>query len=316
MGSWRLSLLLTGATLLCCARGGSDCLMYKTAGSGWGSNMIGMLMTLAANPQADLVLDETGWGYKCSDEGSWRRFFVGTVPMTREECRDPDACEPVQYSQCGRCGHDLLMGRPVQETFPIMLDALRRVWKLSDSMQLRADIQAAYLASLPKPLIGIHIRAGDKSHENKMAGRDILWFRKQGWVQVLQELLVENGLDQQSGGTCLMFGDQLLPLQQAAATLKTDLRCTTILVGGSLQGHDQFAFNEQNRTAACDSTRELILSLEAMAKSDVFIGSLNSNIPRFVLLLRSMYGKGAATSRDVIKDSIGWHHNDMAYWHH
>ena len=99
MGGRRLFLLLSAATLLCCARGGSksDCLIYYLGGAGWGSNVFGMLLTLAANPNTDLVLDESSWHYKCSEEGSWRKFFRGTLPMTRGEAPHPDACEPVQY---------------------------------------------------------------------------------------------------------------------------------------------------------------------------------------------------------------------------
>ena len=208
----------------------------------------------------------------------------------------------------------MLADRAVHETFPIMLNALRRMWRLSDSMQLRADIQAAYLASLPKPLIGIHIRSGDKAFEDRAAGRDPVWFQKQAWVDNLQELLAHNGLDQQAGGTCLVYGDQLSSIQQAAVALKAKMRCTTIVVGGSLAGHDQGDFNHLNTTrAACDSTRDLILSLEALSRTDVFMANFNSNIPRVLLLLRSMYGKSEASSRDVGRNVTGWHHNFFEY---
>ena len=221
----------------------------------------------------------------------------------------------VLTSECPRCGHDALMDRPVHETFPIILNAMRRVWVLSDSLQLHADIQAAYLASLPKPLIGIHVRSGDKANEDVLAGRDPAWYQKQAWVDNLQELLAHNGLDLQTGGTCLMYGDQMPSMQQAAAALKGKLRCTIITVGGSLAGHEQMAFNAAKGTrAACDSTRELILSLEALSRTDVFIGNFNSNIPRVLLLLRSMYGKSEASSRDVGRNVTGWHHNCAVIW--
>ena len=213
-----------------------------------------------------------------------------------------------------RCGHDLLRNRPVDEVYPLMVDAIRRVWKLSDDLQLHADIQAAYLDSLPKPLVGIHVRSGDKANEDQSAGRDPLWYQKQGWVHGLQGLLAQNGLNMQNGGTCLLFGDQLPSLHLAATALKTSLPCTTMIVGGSISGHNQYAFNDLNRTATCDSTRELILSMEAMAKTDVFIGNFNSNLPRLLLVLRGMYGKSQATSKDVIRNSVGWSHSFAAYF--
>lgn len=104
-------------------------------------------------------------------------------------------------------------------------------------------------------------------------------------------------------------------MQQAAAALKAKLRCTVITVGGSLAGHDQVAFNNLDRTrAACDSTRDLILSLEALSTVDVFIGNLNSNFLRLLLLLRGMYGKSEVSSRDVGRNVTGWHHNYEVFW--
>ena len=314
MGNRRLCQLLAAAALLGCAQGGSDCLVYRTSHWGWGSNVFGLLLTLVAHPNVStVVFDESAWGYKCSEGGSWRDFFVGSVPLTPAETPGLDACEPVFYEGCTQCGHDLLASRPVHETFPLMVAALRRVWQLTDGMQLHADIQAAYLASLPKPLIGIHIRSGDKGHEDQKAGRNPHWYREQEWVRGLQELL--KGLDPQRPGTCLMFGDELHALEEAASTLKGSLDCTTMVMGGTLKGHTQADFNALNRTTACDSTRELILSLEALAKVDVFVGNFNSNVPRIVHLLRGVHGKSEATSRDLSRDAVGWHHNFASLWH-
>ena len=279
--------------------------------------VLAQLLTMAAYPNASaIILDERGWAYKCSEGGSWRDFFAGRQPiMTPAEAPDLAACETVKYYQCPRCGHEALADRSVQETKPLMLGALRRLWKLSDSVQRSADLQAAYLASLPKPLIGIHIRAGDKGPEDDRAKRSPSWFQEQEWVHSLQELLDSNGLSSQGagkGGTCLMFGDDLKALSEAGAALRTSLECTTMLMGGTLQGHHQHDFNKLSRTAACDSTKELILSLEAMSEADVFIGSYVSNIGRLVHLLRILHGKAESTSRDVSKVPIGWHHNFLS----
>ena len=151
-------------------------------------------------------------------------------------------------------------------------------------------------------------------YEDQNAGRNPQWYREQEWVQGLQELLRSNGLDLQGPGTCLMFGDELHALEEAAAILKGSLDCTTMVMGGTLRGHTQMEFNAINRVAACDATRELILSLEALSKADVFVGNYNSNLPRMVHLLRGMRGKSGATSRDLSRDAVGWHHNYQSLW--
>jgi hypothetical protein len=87
-----------------------------------------------------------------------------------------------------------------------------------------------------------------------------------------------------------------------------------MLMGGTLQGHRQKDFNGLSRTAACDSTRKVILSLEALAEADVFIGSYVSNVGRLVHLLRILRGKPESTSRDVSKVPLGWHHNYLTFF--
>ena len=312
MNSRGLHLLLAAAAVVHVAGGDAPCLTYHMSQWGWGSNVNGVLLTMAAHTASSIILHERGWAYKCSEEGSWREFFAGPSPMTPAEAPNSSACEPVEYQHCAHCGHNMLASRSVEETMPLMLGALRRLWQLSTSVALLADIQAAWLASLPKPLIGIHIRAGDKHSEDKRAGRDPHWYRKQGWVQGLQELLSSNGLSLDQGGTCLMYGDDLPALSDAAVALHKSLTCTTMLMGGTLQGHHQMEFNSLNRTAICDSTRSLILSVEALAKTDLFIGSFVSNIPRLVHLLRILHGKAATTSRDVNKEPVKWHHNYLS----
>ena len=187
-------------------------MVYHTSQWGWGSNVFGLLLTLAAHPNASaVILDERGWAYKCSEAGSWREFLAGRQPMTRAEAPETATCKTVRFEN----GHEVLADRSVQETKPLMLGALRQLWKLADSMQLHADIQAAYLASLPRPLIGIHIRAGDKGYEDEWAGRSPSWYRGQEWVHSLRELLSSNGLSLQQGGTCLMYGDHFRALSEA-----------------------------------------------------------------------------------------------------
>ena len=123
-------------------------------------------------------------------------------------------------------------------------------------------------------------------------------------MQGLQEVLSSNGLSLDKGGTCLMYGDDLPALSDAAVALHERLTCTTMLMGGTLQGHHQMDFNSLDRTAACDSTRSLILAVEALAQTDVFVGSYVSNLPRLVHLLRILHGKAEATSRDVHEELL------------
>ena len=292
---------------------GRPCIIYQTSPWGFCSNLHGLLMTLAVySNTSDIYLDERGWSYKCSkNSGTWHKFFAGT-PRDRLNAASPGDCEVLTYEGCPRCGHDVLADVPVAATFALLGQAVKQLWKLSSSMQGLADIQAQYLASLPRPLAAIHIRAGDKGWEDHRVGRNPEWYKEDGWVLVLQELLRKGGMPvQEGGGTCLVFGDDLLAMHQAVILLQSRVQCAIITFGGSVGGHNQLDMNEKwTRASACRSTRDIILALHALASADVFVGNYNSNIPRFVHLLRHhVFGKAVSSSGDVYNHSAGWSHH-------
>ena len=294
------------------------CIIYQTSTWGFCSNLHGLLMTLALYGNAsEIYLDEREWSYKCNnDRGSWHEFFAGPLPRDLAQVPNPGECEVLRYEGCSRCGHEVLANVPVAAVFPLLGEAAKHLWQLSSKMQRLADIQAAYLASLPRPLVGIHIRAGDKANEDREAGRNPKWYKEIGWVLMLEELLRKNGFHmQEGGGTCLIFGDDLHAMHQAVIPLHSRLQCSTIIYGGSLGGHNQFAMNaNMTRGAACRSTRDMILALHALSSADVFVGSYNSNVARFVHVLRTyLYGKAETSSGDISNKPLTWNHNYEAY---
>ena len=264
---------------------GSSCILYQTSPWGFCSKLNGLLMTSALyNTTSDIYLDGSAWAFKCSNErGSWHDFFAGPLPRNLLDALNPAECEVLPYEGCLRCGHNVLSNTSAAETFPMLGEAAKQLWQLSSSMQRLADIQTAYLASLPKPLVAIHIRGGDKAHEDREAGRNPEWYKEADWVRTLQELLRKNGLQmQEGGGTCLMYGDDLHAMHLAAVPLLSKVDCATIMFGGSLGGHHQAAMDaNMTRAAACRSTRDIVLALHALSSADVFIGNYNSNVARF-----------------------------------
>ena len=117
-------------------------------------------------------------------------------------------------------------------------------------------------------------------------------------------------------GTCLVYGDDLVATQEAAAGLVTNFSCHPIQIGGRPGGHVQAQFNNPNsnelgwgRDLGCEATTNLILEMVAMATADLFVGSYSSNIPSLVHLMRvHLFGKHPQSARDVLNE-IGWHHD-------
>ena len=225
-------------------RGARPCIIYQTSPRGLCSNLHGLLMTIALYGNAtDIYLDESSWAYKCgNDRGSWHEFFAGPSPRDLSDAPSPGDCEVLKYEGCPRCGHNVLADVPVATAFALLGEAAKQLWQLSSSMQRLADIQNAWLASLPRPLIAIHIQGGDKAHEDREAGREPEWYKEHEWVLKLQELLRNNGLQVQEGvGTCLVFGDDLHAMHQAVIPLQSTIQCPTIIFGG--KGHNEQAMN-------------------------------------------------------------------------
>ena len=186
-------------------------------------------------------------------------------------------------------------------------------------MKRKADAQAAFLKSLRKPLIGVVIRAGDKALEDQMWGnRPAKWYQEREWVANLKTLLQQNKWPL-SGGTCILYSDDLVALHDATKTLKAEMNCMVIQMGGWEGGfhRETWMGNAMSRDSDrhvvaeeyCNAAIDLIMQLEALCVADVFIGSYNSNLPRLVHLLRvHVFGKAIESAQDVLKD-IEWHHD-------
>ena len=318
--TFRYMLAFTLTPLLHVAAKSPPCIVYESSPYGFGSNILGLLLTMAANNETTrFYFDESAWKYKCKDTPGWSHLFSGSAPFPLLEGIPPShECVKVQYEGSEFSGHDILKGEDPQKVFNLLRQSVQRLWRLSGRMRRKVDAQGAYLQSLPKPLIGIIIRAGDKALEDQLHGNRLAdWYHERLWVENLKNLLLHNkfGL----GGTCIIFSDDLTALYEGTKALKAQLNCMTIQMGGWEGGFrrtawdDNTIFHSGNKKDAvdnyCRATIDLILELEALGTADVFTGSYNSNLPRLIHLLRfHVFGKAKQSAQDVLND-IEWHHD-------
>lgn len=116
-------------------------IVFESSPYGFGSNILGLLLTMAAhNTSSQVFFDESTWKYECkgTPASGWK-YLPGKV-----------------FS-----GHDNLKDHDPQKAFNRLRQCVQQLWQLSGHMTLKANAQAAYLRTLRKPLIGIVIRAGD-----------------------------------------------------------------------------------------------------------------------------------------------------------
>lgn len=320
-------LLLALTTMPMCnlaAKNGNPCIVYESSPYGFGSNILGLLLTIAAhNESTQIYFDESTWKYKCNGTSGWSHLFSGLTPLPLQNGEtSPQGCLRAQYEGSEVSGHDMLKEEDPLKVFNKLRHSTQQVWQLSRYMRQKVDSQAAYLRSLRKPLIGVVIRAGDKTFEDRLWGnRPTDWYQERTWAAKLKNLLQQNGF--QPGGTCIIFSDDLTAMHEGSKVLRAELNCMTIQIGGWEGGFHRDAWvgnamsqSDNASTIAeeyCNATIDLIMELEALSIADVFTGSYNSNLARLVHLLRfHVHGKPKQSAQDVL-DSIDWHHDYRFY---
>ena len=107
------------------------------------------------------------------------------------------------------------------------------------------------------------------------------------------------------GGTCLVYGDDISANHATAQELHRSLSCYPIVMGGISRGHHQEELGKKELSERCTELHRVLAELSGMAAADYFIGSMNSNIPRLVALMRvALNGLDCSTARDIF--DINW----------
>ena len=296
------------------AEGSHDkaCYVYHTSPWGFGSNFYGIAMAVAAYglKNSTIYLDESEWSYKCQGKASWNVFFAGTQPHYLPDPESPieKDCISISYHSA----YEQFRNLTVDHVRPLIGKALQKVWTLSERLQKLADKQAAFMETLRRPVLAMHVRSGDKESEDIAQGRNPGWFKTSDWLSSLKEHLELFELP--APATCLIYGDALEANAAVAATAARNLSCAVLQFGGRNGGHQQNLFGddavdpEHLGEYYCSSTEDVILHVIGMARADLFVGSYNSNLPRIVHLLRKyVYRKPPSSTKDILYRE--WHHD-------
>ena len=259
------------------------------------------LLSLVVYPYKTFYIDGEKFPYKCWPEGgNWDRLFHGNVrekPETgAENCtvhilpNEPMYEMHRLYNEKKFDGHN--------SAFQEKGKALLKVWPLSERATRYSNAHVRFVRSLPRPLTAVHVRHGDKAIEDHWRGQNQVY----GPVDFARAALSYEGA---RNGTCIVYGDDFAANHATAQQLLRLLKCYPIVIGGSA-GHVQSMFNSKDLKERCSLADCMVAELHGMAASDYFIGSMNSNIPRLVSLMRSqIHQHDQATARDV--QDMQWH---------
>ena len=268
---------------------------------GFASNVNLVLLSMVVYPHKKFYIDEGIFSYRCwSQKGNWDRIFTGMVREMPES--RTDICtvhvlpnEPMYemhrlYKKNSIEGHDA--------AFQQKGEALLKLWSLSDRATGFSDAHVRFVRSLPRPLTAVHVRHGDKVTEDHWRGEKHTY----GPMDFARAALSYPGA---RNGTCVVYGDDFTANHATAQQLLRLMRCYPIVMGGST-GHNQSEFNSKDYMEKCSLADRMVAELHGMAASDYFIGSMNSNIPRLVSLMRVHLNKhDRSTARDV--HDMQWH---------
>ncbi len=248
---------------------GDDCGVLVLHSGGFGSQINLVVLSMLVYPQEMLVVNEENLDLTCtSKDGYWNRIFEGDVREVPKH--DFKSCSVHQLP----LDPMLEMHRQVdsnvfegEDIFKLKGEAFKKLWKLSGQLREKVDAHVSYLTSVPKPLIAVHVRQGDKYVEDA-------WRKPYGPVDFARAAF---SFPEARNGSCVIYGDDFETNHATARQLVRLLSCTPIVFGGSFGGHDQAQFNARSGVERCQLVDTLITELEGMASADYFIGSLNSN---------------------------------------
>lgn len=141
------------AVIICCALRittsavNSRCKIYESSSYGFGSNILGLLLTVATLNKSSIVyFDETSWLYKCQRTPGWSYFFSGPIPKVMPHSADDTLiakCERIPYEGSERSGHEILKNLEPHRVFGILRRSVQRIWRLSARQPAAACMHAA-----------------------------------------------------------------------------------------------------------------------------------------------------------------------------
>lgn len=295
-----------------CKPNPGQCTIYQFAGSGFGSNMNGLLLAIACYGSGDIVVDMKLSSYTCGARGL-DTFFTSNI-NSKHSTLSSKKCQKVANNNA----HQAYKSEDTEIMFMTLGAAVRRVWLFTPEMQRLANKMTDFTnmfhsneadrKSRQSSTLAVHVRGGDKVKEGFGHNANGYLNSTADIIKTATSMIPDSDVIK----TCIVFGDDLLAGSHVLMALAKHFKCAGVQVGGTFAGHEQHTFNAASKESKCHDTKKMIAEIHAMSTADYFLGSYASNVPRLVHVLRSfVYGKDASTSGDIF-GRLDWTHNWQA----
>lgn len=182
---------------------------------------------------------------------------------------------------------------------------LKRLWRYNQTYRSKSiDPMREKLAKLPQPVVGIHIRGGDKLFkEVPTIYQEGLLQGEEGPYALGAKALLE-AHPEASGGSCVVIGDDWMLGLWVAQSVRKVLGCEIYnLISSDSRGHWQEHFNRGSLESRCQETNRLFTDFELLAWSNFTIGFVHSNVDEVSYrVAKCVYGR----KEDSYVDRMNW----------
>lgn len=168
---------------------------------------------------------------------------------------------------------------------PRLPEVVPLLWVLSDHLATLADWEWSLLARLRRPLVGIHLRGGDKHGENIAMFGEAVAAQMANTTLGIEKLVARHG-DAARGGTCFLVGDGSVHVDAVTASAKALLDCHVVnqVPPGSDYTRDTF-IQQKQQDLKCLAGTSVFVFIELLGRADFVVGSLHNapyNVASFV----------------------------------
>lgn len=164
-------------------------------------------------------------------------------------------------------------------------EVVPKLWVLSDYLQTLADWEWSLLARHRHPVVGIHLRGGDKHGENIAMFGEAVAVQMANTTLGIEKLVQRHG-DAVRGGTCFLVGDGSVHVESATASAKALLGCEVVNKVPPGGDYSRDSFIQQNQQELkCLAGTSVFVYIELLGRADYTVGSLHNapyNVASFV----------------------------------
>jgi hypothetical protein len=266
-----------------------DCVSVQAFSWGFGSTLLHLVHLVRNYGYTNIYWDFTPAPYTCCSRchnNGWSGLF-NDLPL--ESCKNTH-----DRWWFGQTALDNSVKR-----LEGICEAITDVWKPAHTVQDIIDYELGKIEMYPKPVVAFQVRGGDKTRVTPTNSGEL----PPGYNYDVEGAV--NRLNM-TGGTCVILGDDSILADRVVTALGK--RCFIINRVLPHHAHNQTEFNVDTEKRRCQSTKDLLVDINILARANKTVGLGVSNVVRLAALLQQCW-----ESRQDFTDWGGMNVTELSY---